>query len=1059
MQGYRSIKKLLLIFSGLAFAAVLLFALSLWFMQTANGQRWLLAKLQSVMAEKGTVVEFDQSQIDLFHEISLQNLRIKMQTATLAMDAQVEEFDIVYDIGFFPIRVDIAKLTLKGIHTDLSLQALSQDETPNGGLELDRQIANLFAMIPIEVRVEEYSLGPLAGSFKSTAKLGNIDKTTLVHFRNLVTQGRFAATEKQIAVKVEIDSKAAGDYLAITTDSDKTDPATKVPSQTQSSQSSQSAQSAQISQASQLQFLWNLGANVDLLFEKDQDIYRLTPKQLELGLEVSDLALDDSLKIGSARFVNNDTGNLFRWQWRAELEALMFKNKILAKPLIFGLGLETDKELSMLRLDLNGKYLGKAFFTSKLALLAKDPQGLKSVVHGDLQLQEMKGLLGDLGIVSELPVVSVPGIEVTWQLDRRGVAKDIVDFSSKPWADAEFNAKVEIKADAFALKDDFNVSESEFNFNIEQNSSGQRRLALNADFAVQPKTIKTSARKNMYLSKPLPLKISARSEAFSSAKVRVDWKVFAGDQEVLVVDSDYSQSEMDQESPVQETSSQKVGIKGLVDLHIANSYFVISKKFADMGAPKINFDLSSEFQTLKNKTVFEWPVKIASTLNWHDAVTKKPVFPSGSVAFSMEQKDNRRKAKMNLTAERVAYADVVRSAEVKGSGEFSHSGSDFGNNLDLQFSLNAVKTKIKLKSDESQGREYSTDTASLKLDVSSEGNVTRLKILELKIDQNTLAAKFVGVAQGHPKEYQLQGAIEGNIKNTFSLTSDQELKGQFRTPISVFFRGGNRLSLDGSLQFTDFFYNNRAQGISLTKVSGQIPFQEQLRLEKGGLKFQELVNLNAFIRVTFDRVEPLLSNSQPLAIQSIRYKGIDYGPLVIYMRLHQNLLQGQKFNLTLGSGQAGGEFYFDFNSAQPALGLLARLTNVVPREIFPASPPGHRQPTDKPITARMAIVYNVNARSLDGRIDVTQLGDDQLLSLMNVLDPEYINEQFNKMRTLLAYAYPKQLSMRFYAGLMDLDVDLNIANPVSKIRGIPISSFLTPYSRSISSQLKEIRLE
>lgn len=76
------------------------------------------------------------------------------------------------------------------------------------------------------------------------------------------------------------------------------------------------------------------------------------------------------------------------------------------------------------------------------------------------------------------------------------------------------------------------------------------------------------------------------------------------------------------------------------------------------------------------------------------------------------------------------------------------------------------------------------------------------------------------------------------------------------------------------------------------------------------------------------------------------------------------------------------------------------------------------------MAGRAAVVFEIRKRLTTGRIDMTTLGKQQLMSLLDVLDPNGADEQIGMARTALRAAYPKFVNMDFGQGLMDLTVGL-----------------------------------
>jgi hypothetical protein len=210
------------------------------------------------------------------------------------------------------------------------------------------------------------------------------------------------------------------------------------------------------------------------------------------------------------------------------------------------------------------------------------------------------------------------------------------------------------------------------------------------------------------------------------------------------------------------------------------------------------------------------------------------------------------------------------------------------------------------------------------------------------------------------------------------------------------------------------------------------------------LRFLTLIKQNPFERVSFDRVRPLLQGADQLRIDKIHWEEREYGPFVGFLSMDQNMISVHQFDLDLGPGRVYGEMYFDSYPANLQLGMLARMTSLDLGEILPKRFLSRMSSSAKSISGRSGFVLNLNRGVLDGRIDLTELGGEQLVALINTLDPAYEDEKMNKVRGLLQVGYPSSLALAFKDGYMDMDVDLSVLGIGQRqsLREIPLSSLL-----------------
>lgn len=108
------------------------------------------------------------------------------------------------------------------------------------------------------------------------------------------------------------------------------------------------------------------------------------------------------------------------------------------------------------------------------------------------------------------------------------------------------------------------------------------------------------------------------------------------------------------------------------------------------------------------------------------------------------------------------------------------------------------------------------------------------------------------------------------------------------------------------------------------------------------------------------------------------------------------------------------------------------------------------------MSGRSGLVINLNSGTIDGRVDVTQIGKTQLLTLLNVMDPHFENEKFNLARNALSVAYPTFIQMSFQDGYMDMNVKLEgFPLPEIPLRGVPISSWVSGATSDVVNKTKK----
>ncbi|MBP9709279.1 MAG: hypothetical protein KBD78_16715, partial [Oligoflexales bacterium] len=328
--------------------------------------------------------------------------------------------------------------------------------------------------------------------------------------------------------------------------------------------------------------------------------------------------------------------------------------------------------------------------------------------------------------------------------------------------------------------------------------------------------------------------------------------------------------------------------------------------------------------------------------------------------------------------------------------------------------------------------------------------------LALKVDELLrLGAK--GWLAAESQSGQISGFVDVVPPKNLSPIMKGKASGSIKIPWNLAIDNGKRFELDGQVTFKEFTIVASDPVLKVEGFSGSIPFSEEIQLENDqSLKFVYLVQQNPFERVDFQRQEPLLS-SAPLYFRNIEAAGQQLGPFRGNIELEQNMLKINKFDLDLLQGSVSGELMLDLLPQQLSVRLLSRITNIKPKLL------GNVPSAEKlaPISLRTAIVYDVNRALIDGRVDVDKIGGDQLISLINVLDPEYQDDQLNSARSALNLAYPTYVGINMQQGLMDMDIDLSLAGVQKSIqvRKIPLYSFVAAATGDLMQTLKGVPIQ
>ena len=330
-----------------------------------------------------------------------------------------------------------------------------------------------------------------------------------------------------------------------------------------------------------------------------------------------------------------------------------------------------------------------------------------------------------------------------------------------------------------------------------------------------------------------------------------------------------------------------------------------------------------------------------------------------------------------------------------------------------------------------------------------------IQSLEASINQSLL--KLTGDAQGNLKTKDLQARAEFTVKvpRDFPAILDQTLRGAIHIPLKISSRGGKDVDVTGTVGLEGFEW--RKGVVRVSGINGRIPFHESFHLnEYKSFRFSNLVTQNPFERVNYERLQPLLEDASQLTIERLSWEERQFGPLIGFVSIKQNMISLHEFNLDLVSGRVYGEMFFDAYPKNLQFGLLARLTGIdlvetLPKRFLLRLPSG-----EKKLSARTGLVFDLKKSTVDGRMDITQIGGPQLITMLNLLDPDFRDEKINRARSLLEIGYPTAVALSFQQGFVDLNLDLMALglHHHESIRGVPISGIISSKTNQLMNPPK-----
>jgi len=350
------------------------------------------------------------------------------------------------------------------------------------------------------------------------------------------------------------------------------------------------------------------------------------------------------------------------------------------------------------------------------------------------------------------------------------------------------------------------------------------------------------------------------------------------------------------------------------------------------------------------------------------------------------------------------------------------------------------------------------------LPLQSQGNISFNSTSKLL----TLHQASLQLGQGFKQELSGEIQLANLEKPSFQLNGNTQLtpgkqfipdlnlttSGSLSAPWQLMLSEGKQLSLQALLEFNDF--SLASDKLTLEGLHGSVAVNEELKLNPDTkLSFFYLLSPEAFERVDFNQIEPYLANNKGFRFTRLQIGDLAIGPLQASFKVNQNLIELPQFSLQLLAGNLAGRFYLDITPNAWRLGLLSRISQLDLRLLLPK-----RATSDyAPISARTALEFDFNRRLLAGRMDITDITRSQLLQLLELIDPDYLDPQINKVRSALRLAHPLWISAVMQNGLMDLTFGLSLFNEPLHAHGLPLSPIIERFGEEALLLPNQLPLE
>lgn len=384
--------------------------------------------------------------------------------------------------------------------------------------------------------------------------------------------------------------------------------------------------------------------------------------------------------------------------------------------------------------------------------------------------------------------------------------------------------------------------------------------------------------------------------------------------------------------------------------------------------------------------------------------------------------------------------------------------------FDNKVKLNVNTSVRELSADPSLGlpqeiQPYLKDIKARLAGIVDLGGAAEIELADVTTGGGLMALNARGGSDLNFSNSRFSGALDLQLPATYryGIRAEDQLKfaGRVRADWQATQKELKNLRLRGTVNLDDLSVEHTLARIS--KMRGSVPFEQMLQTpDLKSLRWSYLINDNPFKRVDSSKFTPLTVEDSLLTIERMSVLERELGPLRARVSLKQNILNVDKLDADLFEGVLAGQAYVDIQPAKLTAGLQGRVTKLNTSLL---SRP-RKERAAAPLSARLSLKVDLSRSLIEGRADVTEIGKNQLLALIDVLDPAGSDALLNKARLGLGVGYPRYVGLLMSNGFLDMNVALGgVLEQSIEINNLPLSPIVNAKTQDIVKVMREVPIQ
>ena len=353
-----------------------------------------------------------------------------------------------------------------------------------------------------------------------------------------------------------------------------------------------------------------------------------------------------------------------------------------------------------------------------------------------------------------------------------------------------------------------------------------------------------------------------------------------------------------------------------------------------------------------------------------------------------------------------------------------------------------------------------------------------------------------------PKSFSTKGSVisEKDIGKTeiakIRTSGKMDAQYEFKSPDLDYFDLKSQLSFD---HFTVEIPNEDGKSTLLLvdNIHGSIPFTQKVSLTSAKTKmdesgyfaskdetkkpeektdeqiidkyYQEVLKreerkTNLVERADFGNIKPYYDQNNRLTIRKFQADKIKAENIVVDFEISDNEVKLKNYSLSFLGGAIQGNLGLAMEVLPIELTTAVHFTNLNANRLFDEIPELKKKAKkisaddSKKIDGTIHFNYDFISHSMEGNIDVTSIGKDQLKLLLYYIDPDEKNPNITSLRKALIVGDLRLVKIPISNGHIGLDLDLRLLGapiPLPQISKFPVSQIVRNFEITAKKSLNE----